>query len=210
MTDKFGRCINRVRDYLARRAESEKEQNLAGQASGTRKCLEMIKQEGFGITQELIDVFIDQERVHNAAVAELAVGELPEEDLVLSPLVLPNLFLNEEFLAEHDPYGSNDGLVGSETASLLREPSDIPGGGSSGQCSEAPAAVVSHGNAPDPTLVSDVVEKNNGVETEVPPVEREEPAMTEKLASDDIPSEVPEDAAAVGAQDPSVSREALA
>ncbi|KAL0682999.1 hypothetical protein Bca4012_049847 [Brassica carinata] len=213
MTDKFGRCVNRVRDYLARRAESEKEQNLAGQASGTRKCLEMIKQEGLGITQELIDVFIDEERVHNAAVAELAVGELPEEDLALSPLVLPNPFLNEEFLAALDPYGSNDALVGSETASLLRETSDVPGGGSTGQSSEAPAAVVSHVNAPDPILVSEVAEKDTGVEIEVPPAEREEPALTEELASDaaavDVRSGVPEDAAAVGAQDPSVSGEAL-
>ncbi|KAL0800995.1 hypothetical protein Bca101_056171 [Brassica carinata] len=213
MTDKFGRCVNRERDYLARRAESEKEQNLAGQASGTRKCLEMIKQEGLGITQELIDVFIDEERVHNAAVAELAVGELPEEDLALSPLVLPNPFLNEEFLAALDPYGSNDALVGSETASLLRETSDVPGGGSTGQSSEAPAAVVSHVNAPDPILVSEVAEKDTGVEIEVPPAEREEPALTEELASDaaavDVRSGVPEDAAAVGAQDPSVSGEAL-
>ncbi|KAL0688560.1 hypothetical protein Bca4012_088237 [Brassica carinata] len=91
--------------------------------------------------------------------------------------------------------------------------SDVPGGGSTGQSSEAPAAVVSHVNAPDPILVSEVAEKDTGVEIEVPPAEREEPALTEELASDaaavDVRSGVPEDAAAVGAQDPSVSGEAL-
>ncbi|KAG2261693.1 hypothetical protein Bca52824_068772 [Brassica carinata] len=79
--------------------------------------------------------------------------------------------------------------------------------------SSGPAAVVSHVNAPDPILVSEVAEKDTGVEIEVPPAEREEPALTEELASDaaavDVRSGVPEDAAAVGAQDPSVSGEAL-
>ncbi|KAL0649285.1 hypothetical protein Bca4012_091976 [Brassica carinata] len=210
MTEKFGRCIGRVRDYLARRVESEKEQNLSGQASGTRKCLEMIRNEGLGITQELIDVFIEQERVHNAAVAKLAVGDLPEEDLVLSPLVLPNPFLNEEFIAALDPYGSNDGLVGSETASLLRESSDIPEGGSTGQSSEVPATVTPLGNASDLNLEGEVAEKNDGVEIEVPTMEREELEPTAERSADVIPNEVPKDAAADGAQDPSVSGEALA
>ncbi|KAL0864652.1 hypothetical protein Bca101_043770 [Brassica carinata] len=209
MTEKFGRCIGRVTTLLV--ASNPKEQNLSGQASGTRKCLEMIRNEGLGITQELIDVFIEQERVHNAAVAKLAVGDLPEEDLVLSPLVLPNPFLNEEFIAALDPYGSNDGLVGSETASLLRESSDIPEGGSTGQSSEVPATVTPLGNASDLNLEGEVAEKNDGVEIEVPTMEREELEPTaERSASDVIPNEVPKDAAADGAQDPSVSGEALA
>ncbi|KAL0836249.1 hypothetical protein Bca101_088138 [Brassica carinata] len=209
MTEKFGRCIGRVRDYLARRVESEKEQNLSGQASGTRKCLEMIRNEGLGITQELIDVFIEQERVHNAAVAKLAVGDLPEEDLVLSPLVLPNPFLNEEFIAALDPYGSNDGLVGSETASLLRESSDIPEGGSTGQSSEVRHR---HSSAMLLILISRArsLRRTMGWRS-APTMEREELEPTaERSASDVIPNEVPKDAAADGAQDPSVSGEALA
>ncbi|KAL0568070.1 hypothetical protein ABG067_009524, partial [Albugo candida] len=110
MTDKLSRRLDRVQTYLAQRDLSEKEKSLLGQASGTRKCLEMIRDEKLGITQELIDVFVQQEEEHGAEVAKLAVGPLPEEELSLSPLVLPSQFVNEEFMATLDPYGSNDDL----------------------------------------------------------------------------------------------------
>lgn len=58
MIDKSNRCLSRVRDYLSRRDAAEKEKNLYGQASGTRKCLEMVKESGTEISQELINIFV--------------------------------------------------------------------------------------------------------------------------------------------------------
>ncbi|KAF3570284.1 hypothetical protein F2Q69_00059475 [Brassica cretica] len=107
MTDKSSRCFDRVRDYFARRNVFEKVKSLYGQASGTRKCLEVIKDGGTEIPQEMIDVFIEREKLHEAEVAKLGVGPLSEDDLTLSPLVLPSRFVNEDFKATLDPYGSN-------------------------------------------------------------------------------------------------------
>nr|VDD55285.1 unnamed protein product [Brassica oleracea] len=53
MTDKANRCFSRVRDYLARLDALGKTKNLYGQASGTRKCLEMIRDSGTEIPQEM-------------------------------------------------------------------------------------------------------------------------------------------------------------
>ncbi|KAG2311910.1 hypothetical protein Bca4012_026424 [Brassica carinata] len=138
MTDKLGRCLGRVRSYLAQRDLSEREKNLLGQASGTRKCLEMIKEEKLEITQDLIDVFIQQEVEHSAEVAKLGIGPLPEDELTLSPLVVRSRFVNEEFMATLDPHGSNDNLVRSETASQLRTPCDVLGEESANQSGENP------------------------------------------------------------------------
>lgn len=125
MTDKVSHCIKRVRDYIAHRDVLEKEKNFLGQATGTKNCLEMIREEGTDISQELIDIFVEQEKHHATEVAKLTVGPLPEEVLLLSPLVFPSRFLSEEFMATLDPYRSNDDLVGSESASLLRTLCDI-------------------------------------------------------------------------------------
>ncbi|KAF2619870.1 hypothetical protein F2Q68_00039099 [Brassica cretica] len=46
MTDKSSRWFDRVRDYLAHRDIFEKAKSLYGQASGTRKCLEVIRDGG--------------------------------------------------------------------------------------------------------------------------------------------------------------------
>lgn len=105
---------------MAQREVFEKAKNLYGQVSGTRKCIELIKNGGVEIPQEMIDIFVAQEKEHEAEVARLNVGELPETDLTLSPLVLPLIFVNKEALASLDPYGSNIDLIGSETASLLQ------------------------------------------------------------------------------------------
>ncbi|KAG2323096.1 hypothetical protein Bca52824_016309 [Brassica carinata] len=108
MTDKLRRRLDSVRSYLVARDLFEKEKNLLGQASGTKKCLEMIREEQLEITQELIDVFTQQEAEHQAAVAKLDVGPLPEEALALSQLILRSRFVNEEFIATLDPYGSSE------------------------------------------------------------------------------------------------------
>lgn len=92
----------------------------------------MIRDGGTEIPQEMIDVFIKQEKLHEAEVANLRVDPLSEGNLTLSPLVLPLRFVNEEFMSALDPYGSNMDLIGSETASQLLTPritlEDHPGG----------------------------------------------------------------------------------
>ncbi|KAL0701830.1 hypothetical protein Bca4012_057952 [Brassica carinata] len=133
MTDKLRRRIDSIRAYLARRDLFEKERNLLGQASGTRKCLGMIREEKLEITQELIDVFAQQEAEHQAEVVKLNAGPLPEDDLAFSPLVLRPRFVNEEFMATLDPYWSNKDLVSSESASQLRTPLADLGGISTGR-----------------------------------------------------------------------------
>ncbi|KAG2315155.1 hypothetical protein Bca52824_018277 [Brassica carinata] len=142
MTDKLRRRLDSVRSYLVARDLFEKEKNLLGQASGTKKCLEMIREERLEITQELIDVFSQQEAEHQAAVAKLDVGPLPEEALALSPLTLRSRFVNEEFMATLDPYGSNEDLVGSESASQLRTPRTLPEDASVDRHGETPAEAI--------------------------------------------------------------------
>ncbi|KAF3572801.1 hypothetical protein F2Q69_00060123 [Brassica cretica] len=133
MTDKANRCFGRVRDYFTRLDAFGKAKNLYGQASGTRKCLEMIKDSGTEIPQEMIDVFAEQEKLHMAAATELRVDPLSGSNLTLSPLVVPPRFLEDRFRAPFDPYGSNADLIGPETASQLsasreitEEPSEEP------------------------------------------------------------------------------------
>ncbi|KAF3585875.1 hypothetical protein F2Q69_00031032 [Brassica cretica] len=99
MADKSTPCFGRVRDHLARLDAFEKAKNLYGQASGTRKFLE--------------------EKLHEAEVARLRLDPLSESDFTLSLLNLPSKFVSEEFMATLDPYGSNVGLIGSESASQL-------------------------------------------------------------------------------------------
>ncbi|KAF3585509.1 hypothetical protein F2Q69_00030467 [Brassica cretica] len=119
MADKSTRCFGRVRDHLARLDAFEKAKNLYGQASGTSKCLEVIRDNGTEIPQEMINIFIEQEKLHEAEVARLRLDPLSESDLTLSILNLPSKFVSEEFMATLDPYGSNVGLIGSESASQL-------------------------------------------------------------------------------------------
>ncbi|KAF2553502.1 hypothetical protein F2Q68_00033684 [Brassica cretica] len=74
MTDKASPCFGRVRDYFTRLDAFGKAKNLYGQASGTRKCLEMIRDSGTEIPQEIIDVFAEQEKLHMAGATELRVS----------------------------------------------------------------------------------------------------------------------------------------
>ncbi|KAF2593480.1 hypothetical protein F2Q70_00042774 [Brassica cretica] len=133
MAEKAGRCFDRLRDHFARLEAFGKAKNLYGQASGTRKCLKMIKESGTEIPQEMIDVFKEQERFHEAEANKLRVGALPDSDLALSPLVLPSRFVEDRFTASFDPYGSNANLIRPEIASQLitsrevaEDPSDEP------------------------------------------------------------------------------------
>ncbi|KAF3572442.1 hypothetical protein F2Q69_00059957 [Brassica cretica] len=63
MVEKASRRFDRVRDHFTRLEAFEKAKNLYGQASGTKKCLEVIKASGTEIPQEMIDVFAEQEKL---------------------------------------------------------------------------------------------------------------------------------------------------
>ncbi|KAF2562353.1 hypothetical protein F2Q70_00018127 [Brassica cretica] len=119
MVEKANRCFGRVRDHFTRLDAFGKAKNLYGQASGTKKCLEMIKASGTEIPQEMIDVFAEQEKLHEAKATKLCVGPQSDSDLTLSPLVLPSRFVGDRFRVSFDPYGSNVNLIRPETASQL-------------------------------------------------------------------------------------------
>ncbi|KAF2533227.1 hypothetical protein F2Q70_00031384 [Brassica cretica] len=133
MIEKANRCFGRVRNHFTRLDGFGKAKNLYGQASGTKKCLEVIKASGTKIPQEMIDVFDEQEKLYEAEATKLRVGPLSDSDLTLSPLVLPSRFVEDRFRTSFDPYGSNVNLIRPETASQLitsleiaREPSEEP------------------------------------------------------------------------------------
>ncbi|XP_048624625.1 uncharacterized abhydrolase domain-containing protein DDB_G0269086-like isoform X1 [Brassica napus] len=133
MAEKASRRFDRVRDHFTRLAAFEKAKNLYGQASGTKKCLEVIKASGTEIPQEMIDVFAEQEKLYKMEIMKFRVEPLSDSDLTLSPLVLPSRFVEDRFRTSFDPYGSNVNLIGPETASrlvtsleIVEEPSEDP------------------------------------------------------------------------------------
>ncbi|KAF3501863.1 hypothetical protein F2Q69_00041134 [Brassica cretica] len=119
MIDKANRCFVRVRDHFTRLEALGKAKNLYGQASGTKKSLEMIRASGTEIPQEMIDVFAEQEKIYKAEATKLCVGPLSDSDLTLSPLGLPFRFVEDRFRGSFDPYGSNINLIRPETASQI-------------------------------------------------------------------------------------------
>ncbi|KAJ4916782.1 Uncharacterized protein Rs2_02332 [Raphanus sativus] len=124
MVVKAQRRFDNIRDYSVRRDEFEEAHNLFGQASGTRKCFEAAKEEGFEIPQELIDLYRTQEDLYKAKMDELKVGDIPEADLSLSPLILSSTFVSEEVLAGLDKYGTNDSFIDPETLVRMQSPDD--------------------------------------------------------------------------------------
>ncbi|KAF3577969.1 hypothetical protein DY000_02031949 [Brassica cretica] len=133
MAEKASRRFDRVRDHFTRLEAFEKAKNLYGQASGMKKCLEVIKVSGTEIPQEMIDFFAEQEKLYEVEVMKLRVEPLSNSDLTLSPLVLPSRFVTDRFRTSFDPYGSNVNLIGPEMASRLvtslevvEEPSEEP------------------------------------------------------------------------------------
>ncbi|KAF3554712.1 hypothetical protein F2Q69_00014985 [Brassica cretica] len=126
MIEKANSCFGRVRDHLTRLDAFGKAKNLYGQASGTRKCLEMIKASGTEIPQEMIDVFIEQEKLYEAEATKLHVDPLSDSDLAFSPLVLPSRFVEDRFRASFDPYGSNVDLIGPGTILTTRNLRNLP------------------------------------------------------------------------------------
>ena len=161
MTDKADRCFGRVHVYFTRLDAFGKAKNLYGQASVTRKCLEMIRDSGTEIPQEMIDVFAEQEKLHMAGATELRVDPLSDSDLTLSPLVLLSRFVEDRFRAPFDPYGSNADLTGLEMASQLitsrkitEEPSEEP-------MVDITSAPTEHAKVPGKDTFEECPEKDN-------------------------------------------------
>ncbi|WZZ60215.1 hypothetical protein YC2023_060322 [Brassica napus] len=122
MIAKAEKCFHRISLREMRRDKYEEARCLQGQAFGTRRCLEQIKDAGTEIPQEIIETFAGQEEHYEREAARLEVKEIPEEDLRLSPLVLESRFLIDEIWRQIDPFGSNVDLIDSEAAIALRTP----------------------------------------------------------------------------------------
>ena len=161
MTDKADRCFGRVHVYFTRLDAFGKAKNLYGQASVTRKCLEMIRDSGTEIPQEMIDVFAEQEKLHMAGATELRVDPLSDSDLTLSPLVLPSRFVEDRFRAPFDPYGSNADLIGAEMASQLIASREIPGEPSEEPMVDIASAPTEHTEVPREGTFVECPEKDN-------------------------------------------------
>ena len=127
MIVKCNQRFTKIRDLEARRSDFETARCLQSQAFRTKKCLEALKESGISILQETIDLFAEQEKEFEEEVGRLTVGGIPEELLCLSPLHLPSPFLNENVLAEIDPYGSNTNLIDAGTTTILLTPSTSQG-----------------------------------------------------------------------------------
>jgi len=119
MAAKANRCFARIRSREERRGPYDEARLLYSQAFGTRKCLEALKGAGNDIPQASIDMFVEYERKYELEAEQLKVGEIPEGDFRLSPLTLESQFVDARILAGLDPFGSNAGLIDSETAANL-------------------------------------------------------------------------------------------
>ena len=58
----------------------------------------MIRDSGAEIPQSMIDIFSEQEKLHEAEVAKLRLEPFSEDDFALSPLNLPSRFVSEELM----------------------------------------------------------------------------------------------------------------
>ncbi|KAF2533800.1 hypothetical protein F2Q70_00030623 [Brassica cretica] len=149
MIEKANRCFGRVRNHFTRLDAFGKAKNLYGHASGTKKCLEVIKVSGMKIPQEMIDVFDEQEKLYEEEATKLRVGPLSDSDLTLSPLVLPSRFVEDKFRTSFDPYGSNVNLIRPETASQLITSLEIAGEPSEEPLVDVTSVPAEHVEAPE-------------------------------------------------------------
>ncbi|KAF2593479.1 hypothetical protein F2Q70_00042775 [Brassica cretica] len=94
MIEKANRSFTRVRDHFARLDALGKAKNLYGQASGTKKCLEMIRDSRTEIPQDMIEMFrrtfdpygsnvnlISPETASQLITSRDVTEEMPEEPL---------------------------------------------------------------------------------------------------------------------------------
>ncbi|WZZ84013.1 hypothetical protein YC2023_104585 [Brassica napus] len=89
------------------------------EAEMAAKANQALKGAGNDIPQASIDMFVEYERKYEQEAEQLKVGEIPEGDFRLSPLTLESQFVDARILAGLDPFGSNAGLIDSETAANL-------------------------------------------------------------------------------------------
>ncbi|XP_033141071.1 meiosis-specific protein ASY2-like [Brassica rapa] len=198
MADKSTRCVGKMKGYLDRLNALEKAKNLYGQASGTKRCLEMIKDSGVEIPQSMINIFSQQEKMYEAEVANLYLEPFSEDDFALSPLNLPSRFVSEELMGVLDPYGSNVGLIGQESASQLitsheatEDPVDEP-------VVDITSALSEHIVVPEGTVIeerpdgNDPEEAGDAIQADTGDVATEDPALvssSEEREEDEVGEE---------------------
>lgn len=143
----------------------------------------MIRDSGTEIPQEMIDIFSEQEKLHEAEVAKHRLDPFSEADFALSPLNLPSRFISEELMGTLDPYGSNVGLIGHESASQLitsreaaEDPTDEP-------MIDITSALSKRITYPEGTAVEECPDKNdpevggNAIQKETGNVAAEDPVL---------------------------------
>lgn len=116
--------FNNIRDHQSRRDEFEKTRNLYGQAMGTKKLLELMKEDGVEVPNAYIDLLASQEALYSGEVSRLEVRPIPESDLSLSPLILPSQFVDENALASLNTYGSNVKVIDPGTIARMQYSED--------------------------------------------------------------------------------------
>ncbi|KAF3594704.1 hypothetical protein DY000_02024556 [Brassica cretica] len=173
MIEKENRCFGCVRDHFTRLEAFGKAKNLYGQASGTKKCLEMIRASRTEIPQEMSDVFAEQEKLYEAEATKLCVGLLSDSDLTLSPLGLPSRFVEDKFRESFDPYGSNVNLIRPETASQLITSLEITEEPTKEPLVDVTSVPAEHVEVPEGGGLEEVPGRDN-LETDDTPIREEE------------------------------------
>ncbi|KAF3541066.1 hypothetical protein F2Q69_00023831 [Brassica cretica] len=109
----------------------------------------------------MIDVFAEQEKLHEAAATKLHVNPLSDSDLTLFPLVLLSRFVEDRFQAPFDPYGSNMDLIGPEMAFQLITSREITEEPSEEPMVDITLAPTEHAEVPGKDTLEECPEKDN-------------------------------------------------
>uniref|UniRef100_M4FIJ2 Uncharacterized protein n=1 Tax=Brassica campestris TaxID=3711 RepID=M4FIJ2_BRACM len=145
-----------------------------------------------------INIFSEQEKMYEAEVANLYLEPFSEDDFALSPLNLPSRFVSEELMGVLDPYGSNVGLIGQESASQLitsheatEDPVDEP-------VVDITSALSEHIVVPEGTVIeerpdgNDPEEAGDAIQADTGDVATEDPALvssSEEREEDEVGEE---------------------
>ncbi|KAF3577971.1 hypothetical protein DY000_02031948 [Brassica cretica] len=125
MAEKANRRFDRVRDHFTRLKAFEKVKNLYGQASGTKKCLDVIKASGTEIPQEMIDgpysfsagpsfsnVNLIGPETASRLVTSLEVVEEPSEEPLVDVTSIPTEHVKSPVGSGLDERPENENLEG--------------------------------------------------------------------------------------------------
>ncbi|KAG2295384.1 hypothetical protein Bca52824_042053 [Brassica carinata] len=93
----------RLRNSRVQEVTRERIKVQTAMADKSTRCVDKMKDSGTEIPQSMIDIFSEQEKVHEAEVAKLHLEPFSEDDFALSPLNLPSRFLITSREATGDP-----------------------------------------------------------------------------------------------------------